>query len=39
MCEKVVDETLEHLMLECKKYEHARSKMLEVMIEKIGVQE
>ena len=34
MCEKGV----EHLMLECGRYEYARSKMLEVVIEEIGVQ-
>ena len=28
MCEKGMDETLEHLMLECEKYQYARSKML-----------
>ena len=39
MCEKGVDETVQHLMLECERYAYARSKMLEVVVEEIGVQE
>ena len=39
MCKKGVDETVEHFMLKCERYEYARSKMLEVVVEEIGVQE
>ena len=39
MCEKGMDETVEHLMLECERCEYARRKMLEVVVEEIGVQE
>ena len=38
MCEKDVDETVEHLMLEYERYEYARTKMLEVVAEEIGVE-
>ncbi|KAG0728534.1 hypothetical protein GWK47_032294 [Chionoecetes opilio] len=32
MCVTGVDETVEHLMLECERYEYARTKMLEVVV-------
>ena len=39
MCEKGLHETVGRLMLECERYEYAGSKMLEVVVEEIGVQE
>ena len=38
MCEEGVDESMEQLILECERYQYARSKMLEVVVEEIGVQ-
>ena len=37
MCEKGADETLEHMMLERERNEYARTKMLEIVAEEIGV--
>ena len=34
-----MDKTVEHLMLECMRYEYARAKMLGVVAEEIGVDE
>lgn len=33
-----MDETLENLLLECKGYECAKDRMLEIVIEKTGVE-
>ncbi|KAG0725737.1 hypothetical protein GWK47_038027 [Chionoecetes opilio] len=39
MCVTGVDETVEHLMLECERYEYARTQMLEVVVGEVGVEE
>ena len=39
MCERQVDETVEHLMLECERCRQAGSKMSEVVVGEIGVEE
>ncbi|KAG0728872.1 Solute carrier family 22 member 15 [Chionoecetes opilio] len=39
MSETGVDETVEYLMLECERYEYARTKMLEVVVGEVGVEE
>ena len=33
MCEKGVDETVDHLMMECERYEYARTKMFGLVAE------
>ena len=38
VCERGVDETVEHLMLECEGYECARGRMLGVVLEEIGME-
>ena len=38
VCERGVDETVEHLMLECEGYGGARDRMLDVVTEEIGVE-
>ncbi|XP_045115935.1 uncharacterized protein LOC123507244 [Portunus trituberculatus] len=38
VCERGVDETVEHLMLECEEYGCARDRMLGVVTEEIGVE-
>ena len=37
MCRVGEDETVEHLMLECERYEYERQRMLETVVEEIGV--
>ena len=39
VCERGVDETVKHLMMECERYEHERARMREAAIEDIGVEE
>lgn len=38
MCDRGVDETVEHVVLECERYEDARARMLEVVIGELGVE-
>lgn len=36
MCERGVDDSVEHLILECERYEYAINKILELVLEDIG---
>ena len=36
MCDRGVDETIEHVMLECEKYEREREEMLSVVKQELG---